>query len=62
MSNKNLFIPAFNSVHFGNWTLKYQSPYLWNKISSEIIIDTNISKKNFAKQIKEFFIKNYDDD
>ena len=49
------------SVHFGNWTLKYQCPYLWNKISNEIIIDTNISKKTFAKQINEFFIKDYGD-
>ena len=62
MSNKNLFIPAFNSIHFGNWTLKYQCPYLWNKISSEVTIDTDVSKKTFSKNIKEFLIKQYDND
>ena len=27
VTNKNLYIPAFNSTHFGQWTLKYQCPY-----------------------------------
>ena len=61
VTNKNLYIPAFNSTHFGQWTLKYQCPYLWNKVSNELVIDINITKKTFAKQIKEFFINNYND-
>ena len=59
--NKRLFIPEIHTTTYGNKSLKYQGPLLWNKISkTNPIINEIKSSKRLKKVLKSHYLASYE--
>ena len=60
-SREHLFIPQISTEKYGNKSIKYQGPYLWNKMSKIIPIINRIKSSSHLKTIiKKHFLMTYE--
>ena len=52
LRNSDFDIPTFNSINYGNHSLRYQGPHIWSKLDSKLKGSSNIEsfKKNIRKK------------
>ena len=51
--NQNFDIPRFNSVLYGNHSLRYLGPLLWNKLDKNITESSSLSRFKFHIRSKD---------
>ena len=50
--NQNFDIPRFNSVLYGNHSLRYLGPFLWNKLDKNITETSSLSRLRFILDVR----------
>ena len=49
--NQNFDIPRFNSVLYGNHSLRYLGPFLWNKLDKNITETSSLARLRFILDV-----------
>ena len=59
ISDNSFFVPSINSTNYGELSLKYKVPHVWNEISRVCPQIVNKSVKSSKKIITNYFFNNY---
>ena len=57
--NTVFFIPQISSTNFGNYSLKFKVPYVWNNFSKAHPDVCNQQFKSFKRNIHKYFLDKY---
>ena len=58
-NNDKYELPKINKYSYGGRTLKYIGAKMYNEVSNNVNINSEISAKELGKRLKMYFIQNY---
>ena len=60
VSNQGLYIPSINTTAFGNKSLRYNTPVVWNKLlKTNPEISNSVSMNSLKYTLKSYYLKTY---
>ena len=60
VSNQDLYIPSINTTAFGNKSLRYNTPVVWNKLlKTNPEISNSVSMNSLKYTLKSYYLKTY---
>ena len=60
VSNQGLYIPSINTTAFGNISLRYNTPVVWNKLlKTNPEISNSVSMNSLKYTLKSYYLKTY---
>ena len=60
VSNQGLYIPLINTTAFGNKSLRYNTPVVWNKLlKTNPAISNSVSMNSLKYTLKSYYFKTY---